>query len=205
METRGTGASPHGIPGLCNHQFSYPIQFWSRCCAPSSISLLLFSHLLHPAGLSRLFLLFQPPHGLVAPSAATSVARLPSSSNVPPRLRVPSPRPPLFPLLPVSSSSRDRRDAASHAPPVRPGVIARRSAFLRCFRRDCDGRVDHPPATPPAANRTRAVRVPRRREYASRCSVGSDSWTRTREGYFSLRRRAPSRGAGWRSFATVRA
>ena len=39
METRGTGATPCGIPGLCNHQFSYPIQFWSHCFHLLSLSL----------------------------------------------------------------------------------------------------------------------------------------------------------------------
>lgn len=27
---RETSARPQGIPGLCNHQFAYPIQFWSH-------------------------------------------------------------------------------------------------------------------------------------------------------------------------------
>jgi len=32
---RETGARPRGIPGLCNHQFAYPIQFWSHSSRPS--------------------------------------------------------------------------------------------------------------------------------------------------------------------------
>lgn len=31
---RETGARPRGIPGLCNHQFAYPIQFWSHSSRP---------------------------------------------------------------------------------------------------------------------------------------------------------------------------
>lgn len=27
---RESGAHPRGIPGICNHQFAYPIQFWSH-------------------------------------------------------------------------------------------------------------------------------------------------------------------------------
>lgn len=29
-----TGAGLRGIPGLCNHQFAYPIQFWSHSSRP---------------------------------------------------------------------------------------------------------------------------------------------------------------------------
>lgn len=47
VETRGTGATPCGIPGLCNHQFSYPIQFWSHC--------------FHLLSLSRSLYFFFPP------------------------------------------------------------------------------------------------------------------------------------------------
>lgn len=31
---RETSARPRGIPGLCNHQFAYPIQFWSHSSRP---------------------------------------------------------------------------------------------------------------------------------------------------------------------------
>lgn len=69
METRGTAASPCGIPGLCNHQFSYPIQFWSHCFHPLSrppyflhisISVTLFGASSFP---HFIFLVFLSPSG----------------------------------------------------------------------------------------------------------------------------------------------
>lgn len=74
METRGTGATPCRIPGLCNHQFSYPIQFWSHCFHLLSLDLSIFSpSFLLSYSFSRVvlsrFLFFSPLSSLFSASS----------------------------------------------------------------------------------------------------------------------------------------